>query len=183
MKEVKEKIKGKAKAMKKKIKSKIKGKTKCKAKKAAVATAVVAMMLCVCGCLETQPASRATTATYGDVVIRMGEKSHHNTVEIKLGDGAIASADSTGSTETQTATPSMSIPVRVDARYNDAVKSGGDALTALVESLTPAAKEALNKAVSEKYTGTLELEKTDGSKVQVECKDGVCTECADCVAK
>ena len=169
----KAKVRAKIDKAKRKIARKVKGKD----------IAAVALFLClsclVSGCMETQPASRATTATYGDIVVKLGEKSHGNTVTITLGDGALASADSAGSTETQTATPSMSIPVRIDARYNDPVKSGGDAITAALKGLTPAAQALLEKAIGEKYTGTLDLEKTDGSKVQVECKDGVCTPCTD----
>ena len=120
----KAKVRAKITQAKRKIARKVKG---------CAALALVALF--ICGCMETQPASRATTATYGDIVVKLGEKSHGNTVTITLGDGALASADSSGSTETQTATPSMSIPVRVDARYNDPVKSGGDAITAAIKGL------------------------------------------------
>ncbi len=170
----KAKVRAKIDKAKRKIARKVKGKD----------IAAVALFLClsclVCGCLETQPASRATTANYR-FEFEFDDSARNNTVNITLGDGALASADSSGSTETQTATPSMSIPVRVDARYNDPVKSGGDAITAAIKGLTPAAQALLEKATREKYTGSLNLEKEDGTTMQVDCIDGKCTSCIDCV--
>lgn len=105
---IKSKVKAKAAAVKAKakgIKSKVKG--KCKGGKCCAA---LALLLALCaGCMDTNPASRQTTADYGDIVVKFSEGCSSNYVSIVIGDGAIASADSSGSTETQTATPTMDV--------------------------------------------------------------------------
>ena len=100
---VKDKVKAKAKAAKEKIKGKLKG------RRAAVAAALLALAF-VAGCLTPEQASRSTNATYDrtepTIKVVIDERAHGNTVtitqRITIGDGAIASADSSGSTETQT---------------------------------------------------------------------------------
>ena len=164
----KEKVKAKIQEAKRKIARKVKG------------CAVIAVLLMLCGCMETQPASRATTATYGDVVIKLSEKCSHNTVRITLGDGALASADSAGSTETQTATPSMSIPVRVDARYNDAWKNATDASRGVLGDLTTASLNKVLALMQSKESGTVAVEKLDGTSATVKCENGQCSFCTDC---
>ena len=138
---VKDAVKAKAKAIKQKVKGKVKG-----------CAALIALfgLAAVSGCMETQPASRATTATYGDmeaeVDTSIGEKARNNSVSVNIrvtiGDGALASADSSGSTETQTATPTMDIKPDLDVHYNDAAVAGAraaaDVTTAVVGQETDA---------------------------------------------
>ena len=76
---------------------------------------------------------------------------------------------------TATQTPTTDVKPDLDVHYNDAVGKGGDAVSALMQVLTPAAASLLQSKISEKYTGTLTLDKTDGSTVQVDCKEGVCS--------
>ena len=98
----KEKVKAKIAKAKAKINRKAKGMCAC------IAAFALAF---VCGCMTPEQASRSTNATYGDmeakVATDIGEKAHNNavTVDIKvtIGDGAIASADSSGSTESSAA--------------------------------------------------------------------------------
>ena len=168
----KAKVKAKIKAAKRKIARKCKG------------CAMVALFaLLVAGCMETRPASRATTATYGDIVMKLGEKSHGNTVTITLGDGALASADSSGSTETQTATPSMSIPVRVDARYNDAIAGATPASKGILDTLTEAGAAKVLSFMASGGTGTVQAEKKDGTTTTIKCENGQCYPCTDCTDK
>lgn len=91
------------------------------------------------------------------------------------------SLESTGSTDTfrpvATQTPTTDVKPDLDVHYNDAVGKGGDAISGITNLLTPAAKALLQKAIAEKQTGTLTLEKADGGTVQVECKEGVCSPC------
>ena len=163
----KEKVKAKTQEAKRKIARKVKG------------CAAIAVLLMLCGCMETQPASRATTATYGDVVIKLSEKCSHNTVRITLGDGALASADSAGSTETQTATPSMSIPVRVDARYNDAIAGATSASKGILDTLTGAGAAKVLSLMASGGTGTVQAEKKDGTTTTIKCENGQCYPCTD----
>lgn len=110
---IKSKVKAKAAAVKAKAKGiKAKVKAKCKGGKCCAA---LALLLALCaGCMDTNPASRQTTADYGDIVVKFSEGCSSNYVSIVIGDGAIASADSSGSTETQTTSPTQTTDVKPD---------------------------------------------------------------------
>ena len=129
---MKESIKAKGAA----VKAKLKG-MKDKAKGAKQCAAVLAFALCgalLTGCMDTNPASRQNSNAFGDieptVKVVLGEYAVSNTVAVTvnttLGDGVLASADSAGSTETQTATPTQTTDVKpdVDLHYNDALSAG-----------------------------------------------------------
>ena len=132
----------KAKAAKEKVADKVaKGKSKIKAKAKKVCAAVMAGLwlgLAVCGCATSEPASRATTARYefGNIHLDNGSK-----LTITLGDGAIASADSTGSTETMTANPTndvkpdidVSVPVNKAGAGQSVGSVLGDAVAGLIK--------------------------------------------------
>ncbi len=176
---IKEKIaKGKAKIAEKlaaKVKAKKSGCSNCTP---ACIFAVVSLALA--GCMETQPASRATTATYGDIIVKVGDDAKSNTVHISLGDGALASADSAGSTETQTATPTMDIKPDIDVAYNDAIKNATDASKGVLEKLTDSGAQAVLKMMSEKTSGTVTVPTKDGGSMVVKCENGQCAPCDDC---
>lgn len=171
-KSVKEKIKSKAKTVKDKLKEKLKVK---KPKRAAVAVATLAA-LALTGCMGTAPASRATTATYGDIIVKLGERARNNKITVTLGDGALASADSAGSTETQTTTPTMDIKPDIDLRYNDAI-AGATAASKTVLGSIGDGIEAVLQLMQSKGSGTVQVQKTDGTTATVECADGQCSFC------
>lgn len=148
-----------------------------------IAVAVMSTFLSCVGCSSAQPASRATSATY-DISVKVGidEKAHATiNIPLKIGDGAIASADSTGSTETQTATPTLDIKPDVNLNYaqgggiTNRGKGGTSGAAGLLESLTAEGFSALKSAVANKTTGKITLTKKDGSTVTADCKDGSCT--------
>lgn len=152
---IKSKVKAKVKDIKAKVKGKVKG--KCKGGKCCAA---LALLLALCaGCMDTNPASRQTTADYGDIVVKFSEGCSSNYVSIVIGDGAIASADSSGSTETQTATPTMDVKPDVDVSVP--VTKGAAANAAA--DLIGAAASAL------KGTGTASGDCSGGA-----CTDGSC---------
>ena len=101
----------------KRMKNKAKGSKKC-----AALVAALGITALVCGCMDTNPASRQNTNKFGDIVptakVVIGENATSNIISIVLkttiGDGVIASADSTGSTETQTSTPTNTTDVKPD---------------------------------------------------------------------
>jgi len=157
-----------------KIASKVKGK-----KKAAPMAVLAVLAAIVSGCMETQPASRATTASYGDIIVKVGDRAKNNTVNVTLGDGALASADSSGSTETQTATPTMDIKPDINVRYNDAI-AGATAASKSVLGSIGTGIEAVLELMQSKKTGTVAVTKTDGTAATVNCKDGQCEFCDDC---
>ena len=188
----KEKVKAKIAEAKKKIARKVKG------------CALLALSLLIVGCSTATPASRATSASYEiNVKVCMDENVKSATVNVPFtfGDGALASADSSGSTETQTATPTLDIKPDVNVNYaqgggitnrgTGGAKASGAA--GILESLTAEGLAMLKDWVVNKKTGTVTLQKKDGTTVTADCKDGACTfsdgttvtqqDCEDCVAK
>ena len=180
---VKERVKEKVKAVKKRVKGKVKA-----------AIALFGVMLFMVGCSTATPASRATTAGYEITVkVSMDEGVKSSTVNIPFtfGDGALASADSAGSTETQTATPTLDIKPDVNLNYAQgggisnrstggagaAAETGGASgiIEKLTATLTDEGLAALKSAIANKTNGTVSLQKKDGSTVTAECKDGTCT--------
>ena len=167
----KDKVKDKVKAVKDKVKDKLKGRKR-------AASAAILLCAALCGCMETQPASRATTANYRiDVVVKVDDGARGNTFNLPftIGDGALASADSAGSTETQTATPTMDIKPDIDVRYNDAIAAASTVSRGVLETLTPAGTDAVLKLMDSKETGTVDVVKTDGTTATVKCEDGQCS--------
>lgn len=143
---------------------------------------IAALCAVLCGCMDTAPASRATTATYGDIGAKVviDEKAHGNSVKIEftLGDAALASADSAGSTETQTATPTLDIRTRIDARYNDAIAGATSASRSVLGSIGDGITAVLDLMQS-KQSGKVRVTKTDGTAATICCEGGQCSECGE----
>lgn len=85
--------------------------------KRAIACVVAAIMLSVlaCGCSTSVPASRSTTAAYD--FGRIEVFGSNNTITFTIGDGAIASADSNGSSEQMTASPNNDVKPDFDLEF------------------------------------------------------------------
>ena len=189
---LKERIKAKAKAVKAKVKAKIKASV-------AIMAAILSLVLYE-GCSTATPASRATTATY-QFRFELGDNAKSVTINTTMGDGALASADSEGSTETQTATPTLDIKPDVNLNYAQGGGitnrgTGGKATggaAGILESLTAEGLAMLKEYVTGKKSGTVTLQKKDGTTVTADCKDGSCTfsdgtvvtaaDCESCLAK
>ena len=185
----KAKVKAKIEKAKKKIARKVKG------------CVLVALGLLVAGCSTATPASRATSASY-DISVKVcldeGVKSATVNVPFTFGDGALASADSSGSTETQTATPTLDVKPDINVNYaqgggiSSRGTGGASGAAGILESLTAEGLAALKAAITNKTTGKITVQKKDGSTVTADCKDGACTfedgtvvteaDCADCTA-
>ena len=174
----KDKVKEKAKAVKEKVKSKAKRLS---------AFILCGFLAALTGCMTPGQASRGTSNNEGDVEptvkVCIGDNSHSNTVvvtqTITHGDGAIASADSSGSTESQTQTPTFDISPKTDLHYNDALKNATDASRGVLETLVDSSAKSVLQMMSEKKTGTVEVTKTDGSTATVKCENGQCSFCTD----
>lgn len=168
---IKAKVKAKAAAVKAKckgIKAKVKAKCKGKSCKACAALALVALLA---GCMDTNPASRTTSNAIGDlepkVKICIGENACSNAVSVVIrntfGDGAIASADSAGSKETQTATPTMDVKPDVDVSVpvtKGAAGQAADALGSLIGGAIGGATQGGNSSTCPNVGGS--------------CSDGSC---------
>lgn len=174
----KEKVKAKIAAAKKKIARKVKGSV-------AIMAAILSLVLYE-GCSTATPASRATSASYEiNVKVCMDENVKSATVNVPFtfGDGALASADSSGSTETQTATPTLDIKPDINVNYaqgggitnrgTGGAKASGAA--GILESLTAEGLAMLKDYIVNKKSGTVTLQKKDGSTITAECKGGSCT--------
>lgn len=188
---VKETVKAKAKAVKQKVKAKVKG--------CAALVALALFGIALSGCQTPNQASRGTSNENGDfepsVDVKVNGSSNVVSVVIRnsYGDGAIASADSSGSTESQTQTPTFDIKPDLDVHYNDAVGTGGNAVSSFVSSLTSEGFAALRNYVVNKKSGKITVTKKDGTTETLDCVDGNCTttgglkinaaNCENCVVK
>lgn len=152
----------------------------------------LAVFLCATyGCMTPEQASRATRAEIGDVdptvKIELGAGCSSNCVSVIIrndfGDGAISSNDSSGSTETQTQTPNFDISPKTDLRYNDALSAASATSKGILESLTTVGANKVLALMQSGGSGTVTVEKADGTQATVECKDGQCTSCTDCDVK
>ena len=175
----KDRVKEKAAAVKAKVKAvknRIKGAAKC-----AVA---LALLLAFAGCATSDPASRLTKAEYGDIKVCVEENVRDVTVNITIGDGAIASADSAGSTESITASPTNDVKpdTNIDVPINKA--SGAQSVgSVLGDAVVPAVKGAFGKdgttAAATPAAATDSAQKTatctDGSCTTGACTDGTCS--------
>lgn len=172
MKNIKEKVKSKVAKAKEKVKAKVGKCAKC--------AVILAALAAVAGCMDTNPASRATSSAdkVGDFDFRMeGCSNCHFAVNFTKGDSALASADSSGSTETQTATPTKTTDIRPQTDVNTTGGRSAGVLESIVGAFgtwlaTPSGKAAAESAAAcpdgKCATGTC----ADGS-----CTDGSCSEC------
>lgn len=167
-----DKVKVKLEQAKKKIKRKVKG----------TCSAIIVALALLSGCMGTSPASRATSASYEDIAPRVVVEVSYATgvvvnasAPITFGDGALASADSSGSTETQTATPTMDIKTNLDLRYNDQAKVASGAL----ETLLGNGAGAIAQWLSAPGRNRVVVTDQNGIIKTAECVDGKCVECTD----
>ena len=191
---IKEKVKAKAKA----VKAKVKG-----AAKRLSAFILCGFLAALTGCMTPEQASRSTAATVGDVSIEnrveggkdspcacadkctCADKSASTPLisivsKITFGDMALTSADSAGSTESQTQTPTFDISPKTDLRYNDALAAASTTSKGILETLTAAGAESVLAMMESKGSGQVTVEKKDGTKAVVTCENGQCTTCTDC---
>lgn len=195
--------KGKEKAKAKVAKAKAKIDRKMKRGVAAVVAAfALAFMLAGCSTAESQQPAKSATMnnTFNDCNIIVAAKAKlpiagtNKVVEAEGGNmpnlelfTQTQSLESTGSTDTfsQTATqtPTTDVKPQTDLRYNDAIKNATDASKGVLESLASASASKVAQMMASKESGTVEVQKKDGSTATVECKDGQCSICEDCTTK
>lgn len=151
--------------------------------------APAAALVALSGCQTPNQASRGTSNENGDfepsVDVKVNGSSNVVSVVIRntYGDGAIASADSSGSTESQTQTPTFDIRPQTDLRYNDAMAAASTTSKGILETLTQSGAEKVLSLMSSGGTGTVTVEKKDGTQAVVKCENGQCTTCSDCAVK
>ena len=168
----KDRVKEKAAAVKAKAKS-VKGRMKAAAK-CAVA---FALLLVFAGCATSDPASRLTKAEYGDIKVCVEENVRDVTVNITIGDGAIASADSAGSTESITASPTNDVKpdTNIEVPVN---KSGGGAQSVgsvLGDAVASGIKGMFSDSSKADTTAQTNATSTATAQKSENCADGSCT--------
>ena len=190
-KSIKEKVKAKAKSVKERVKAKaksVKERLKGKAKNIAIIAGALSL-IAITGCMTPEQASRSTKADVGDVKseidVSIDEKAKSNAVTITIrntfGDGAIASADSKGSTENQTQTPNFDISPKTDLRYNDALSAASTTTKGILETLTETGMKKVLAMMQSGGSGTVTVGNTNGGQTTVTCENGQCTaaSCSD----
>lgn len=175
MKNIKEKVKAKVAKAKEKVKAKVGKCAKC--------AVILAALAAVAGCMDTNPASRATSSAdkVGDFDFCMeGCSNCHFAVNFTKGDSALASADSSGSTETQTVTPTKTTDIRPQTDVNTTGGRSAGVMESIVGAFgtwlaTPSGKAAAESAAA----------CPDGKCATGTCADGSCTDgsCSDCAIK
>ena len=153
-------------------------KAKIKGKFALIAFAL-SLGVIATGCATADPSSRSTSGTYGDTepsVKVVFEKGSHNntatiTMPITMGDAAVASADSSGSTESMTATPTNTTDIKPQTDINTTGGRSAGVLETLIGAFgtwltTPSGKEAVSATSPADCTGG-------------DCRDGNCSPCTD----
>ena len=198
-----EKARNKAKAKVAKMKEKVARKSGKAKKVAAAAVAALALAFLFAGCTSAksdQPAKSQTltadldyctiiiagkvsmlVAGTNQTITAEGEKLP--TVELLTQTQSLESSGTESFAQTSTQTPTTDIKPDVDVHYNDAIKNATDASKGVLESLATASANKVLSMMASKETGTVEVEKTDGTKATVECKDGQCSICTDCTQK
>ncbi len=180
--------------------AKANAKTKGRVKKAvAKAACALAIAVAVAGCLhpgEQAAKSETMNVTIKNSVVAVNigatkstANSASNTVELAESErtydvtilSQAQSLESSGSeTFGQTQTPTLDVKPDINVHYNDALKNATDASKGVLDTLTTAGANAVLKMMSDKSTGTVQVQKKDGATATVKCEDGQCSFCEDC---
>lgn len=102
------------------------------------------------------------------------------TVELLTQTQSLESSGTETYSPTATQTPTTDVKPDLDVRYNDAMKSGSDALAAFMNTLLPTSAVLVKSYTDDpSKSGTFQVTKTDGSTATVKCENGACSVCAD----
>lgn len=168
------------------LKDRIKGGVDRKVGRACVALALLAT-LGGCHMGEQPTAQRAQTSTITDNQIDIRVFAPTNAVydaegnpvaAVRIEIGNLSQANETSGTETMTAspsnTPTVSTPIRIDARYNDALAAANATSKNVLGSIGEGLGAVLDLMVSKK-SGSVEVTKKDGTTATVNCEGGQCS--------
>ena len=104
------------------------------------------------------------------------------TLELFTQTQSLESSGTESYAQTATQTPTTDIKPDIDVHYNDAMKNATDASRGVLESLMSGSASKVLELMASKESGTVEVQKKDGTTATVECKDGQCSLCTDCTA-
>lgn len=203
-------IKGKDKAARKTAAAKRKIARKTKGGRNVVVAIVCAFALAIlAGCATSDSAQPAKSQTQnnrfdGCVFVMATRATVSNGVVRASGEDIQAlemftqtqSLESTGSTEnnsqTSTQTPTTDVKPDIDAHYNDAVGTGGNAAASFLSTLTTESFAAVRDYIKNKKSGSVTVTTKDGKTETLNCEGGTCTrsdgtaitedDCVNCTA-
>lgn len=182
-------FKGKAKAEAKIAKAKRKIARKCKGC-AAVVAALSLAVLCGCSTAESAQPAKANTMsnTFDDCIIVVATHCSISNrivtaegtkdipaVELFTQTQSLESSGTESFAQSNKQTPTTDVKPDVDLHYNDAIGAGGSAAKSFTDSLSTAGLALLSDYVRNKKSGTITLEKKDGTTETLECVNGSCT--------
>ena len=104
------------------------------------------------------------------------------TLELFTQTQSLESSGTESYAQTATQTPTTDIKPDIDVHYNDAMKNATDASRGVLESLMSGSASKVLELMASKESGTVEVQKKDGTTATVECNDGQCSLCTDCTA-
>lgn len=189
-------VKGKDKAARKTAAAKRKIARKCKGKCAAI-VAAFGLALLATGCATSdnaQPAKANTmNNTFDDCIIVVATHASVSNrivtaegtkdipaVELFTQTQSLENSGTDTTTQTTTQTPTTDVKPDIDVRYNDAIAGATSASKDVLDLLTDTGKAAVLKLMSSKESGTVKVEKTDGTSATVKCENGQCEFCEEC---
>ena len=191
-----DKAKKKAKAkVAKKVEAK-KAKTKRKAGKRALVAALAFALAFLCGCATSdsaQPAkSQTQTNTFDDCnFFFAGNLVYSNgyvnatggnlpTLEMLTQTQSLESSGTESFAPTATQTPTTDVKPDLDVHYNDAISAASATSKGILETLSQSGVEKVLSLMSSGGSGSVTVEKKDGTSAVVTCENGQCTTCTDC---
>ena len=185
--------KGKAKAEAKAAKAKAKIVRKCKGA-AAIAFAAILSIFAGCSTADSQQPAKSATMnnTFNDCNIIVAAKAkipvkgatnsvieaeggNLPSVEVLTQTQSLESSGTESFAQANSQSPTTDIKPKTDLRYNDAIGAGGSAAKSFVDSLSSAGLAMVSDYIKNKKSGTIEVEKKDGTKETVTCENGKCT--------
>ena len=189
-------IKGKDKAARKTAAAKRKIARKCKGKCAAIVAAFgLALLATGCATSDSAQPAKANTMnnTFDDCIIVVATHASVSNrivtaegtkdipaVELFTQTQSLENSGTDTTTQTTTQTPTTDVKPDIDVRYNDAIAGATSASKGVLDLLTDTGKAAVLELMSSKKSGTVKVEKTDGSSATVKCENGQCEFCEEC---
>ena len=186
--------KAKAKTAKKSDKAKKKIAAKM-GKAAKTAAAVAALALAGCATSDSaQPAKSQTQnnefkdcvfvmaagATVSNGVVRAEGGGDASPLEMFTQTQSLESSGTESFAQTATQTPTTDVKPDVNLHYNDAVATGGKVATSFLAQLTEESAALLKSYIDGRKSGTVTVQKKDGTTQTLKCENGSCTVCTDC---
>ena len=121
----------------------------------------------------------ATRASVSNRIVRADGTEDFPAVELFTQTQSLENSGTDSTSQTATHTPTTDVKPDIDVRYNDAIAGATTASRGVLETLMSASANKVLDLMTSKKSGTVAVQKTDGTAAMVECKDGQCSFCED----